>query len=567
MKSKICQYFAAVLLGGLTLASCKDNDIVYNTDGAGKEFRTVSLAIPVGKVQVPLYATLRKETDDPILINRDGVMYVEYTHKEEVEWTDNIGINEVHNEFSCDVTGTYPEPIGPLPPIPTAPPGWSYPSTYEGARDTTIVLTTATTGGEDDETTYVERVTFAEGQFKFDIRLPSGFAGLFHLEMPQLTPAGASGYFSRDINTATASPDDYILDLAGATVNTILVDGKHVVVIPYSFKIGRSTPVSSTDARVTVGYDLSGVTVSRMFGYFGQQTPKDDGEGEIKLDFFDDFGLAGQFDFTGIEIDAQVKNRLGIPLQIDGKFDMYRDETKIDNALALNPPFNFKIAGATYNESSGTVAEAVTDFKPVATLHLDGNNLPNKMKFKVDGMSNPTPETDGERNFLVKGDDELVDVALNIRIPFHFKTSHYARLDTIEFDFNDLIKDSEAESEAVDEAILTLTIDNGLPLDINLGMVAVNVAGQRMSVPVISEQPIKSGVPGSGNQIASEHSVLNIRLTQEQIKEFRDRDVKNLVLETTAKTAGSDYVTLNDQSFLNIEISLSATVSLSFDLF
>ncbi|MDR1667917.1 MAG: hypothetical protein LBS03_09580 [Bacteroidales bacterium] len=569
MKLKIHPYFAAFLLSGLALASCKENDIVYDTDVEGKEFRTVALDVPLGKVKIPVYATLQKElkTEDSIRLNDKGVMYVEYTHEEQVEWTDNIGIKEVANHFDYDVAdlGSLPTPPPGLPPLPT------YPYTYNGERDTAIVLTTATAAGDEDASTWVEKVTFAEGEFSFTIVLPSGFVGSFLLEIPQLTLAGESASFSRSINTETAAvPDDYHIDLTGATIETAAVGGfQHGMLIKYSFQIGGNIGLS-TETKVSVGYGMSGVKVSKMFGYFGQQAPKDDEEGEIDLDFFDDFNLSGQFDFINIEIDAEVKNKLGIPLSIQGDFAMYQDENKIDNALTLTPTFDLKVESATYDTGNETVVTETSLFQTKAALLLDGNNLPNKMKFKVSGIANPTPASDGWDNFLVKGgdDENLVDVALNIRIPFHFKTSQYTREDTIKFDFNDLIKDSENESEAMDSVILRLTIDNGLPLDINLGMVALAADGQRLNTPVISAQLIKAGVPtGNGNQITPEHSVLMIRLTQTQIKEFRDRDVKNLIMETGAKTGGSEYVTLNDQSFLNIEVSLHATVSLSSNLF
>lgn len=558
MKLKTYQYFAIALLGGL-IASCKDNDIVYDTDPEGKEFRAVSIALPLGKVKIPLYETLRKEmnTDDSLRIDENGVMYVEYAYDAHVEWTDSIGIKEFANEFSYEIIDNV-----------ALPPGVSIPDenvsyTYNGVRDTSIVLTTATTTGDEDASTYVDKVTFSAGQFTFEIDLPTGFDGNFLLEIPQLTLAGQSAPFSRHINTSTAIDDDYVIDLAGATIET---DEDHAMKIKYAFSIGGSLNLSNADDKVTVAYEMSGISVSSLFGYFGEQEPTDQEEREIELNFFNDFELDGQFGFDGITIDAVVTNRLGIPLYVESDLSMYRDETKLENALALNPPFVLDVSPAVF--ANETVNEVISRFHATATLNLGGNNLPNKIKFKVGGKSNPNPNRDGKSNFLVKDDthESLIDVELTIHIPFRFKTSLYTRKDTIDFDFNDLIKDSETESECVDNAELKLVLENGLPIEIGLSMYAVGADGQKLDKAIISDHTITGGVP-NGNQITPERSELSVRLTQDQIKEFRDRNVKSLLLETGAKTAGNDFVTLNDQSFLTVEASFSATVSISSELF
>jgi hypothetical protein len=559
MKLNTCQSLAIVLLSGLLFASCKDNDIVYDTDVEDKEFRSVGVSFPVGKVSIPLYATLQKElnTADPILLDENGVIYVEYTHEERVEWLNSIGINELEKKTISYEINTPSTP----------PPGLPGKHQYDGDRNTSVKLSTTKTDGEADPTTWVSEVEFSEGRLTFEISLPSGFDGNFRLEIPQLTLAGEQTPFLRDIQTSTASPDDYIIDLAGATIETNAdADADHTINIKYSFQIGGNAPLNP-NAKVEVSYEMSGLEVSSMFGYFGQLEPEDDqGEGEIDLDFFDDFELDGEFGFTDIKIDAEVVSKLGIPLSVSSEFDMYRDETKI-NGFVLNSPFDLSIASAT--QENNAVTASTNRFSSTATLNLDGSNLPNKLKFKVGGLSNPDESGNDEENFLIRGeeDESLVDVMLKVRIPFRFKTSLYSRKDTIDFDFNDMIKDNEVESECVDNVSLKLSMDNGLPLDIDLKMVALTEDGQILAEePLIREHSIEGGALSDGN-ITPKHSDLIVQLTQKQIKEFRDRNVKKLILETGSKTTGNDYVTLTGESYLNIDISFTANVTISSEIF
>jgi hypothetical protein len=539
-------YLAFFLLSGMLVVSCKDNDIVYSTDNEGKEFRTVSIAMPLGKVSVPLYETIKKEIDmsDSIAVDTDGTLYVTYTHQQTVAWENgaDIGVQDFFKEATISIDDLLPidesdiENLFPGIDIPASPLAYSHADTVQ------VAIEASSTGSS--TTVTIDEVIIASGTLTVEITLPGNTTGDVTFGIQGLQKNGSpftdklpnlEGAYTRTYNL-----EDYSLISEGDSIG-----------INYTVNLlGSTNPAPSGDA--TIEFKLEGIEPKAIFGDFGQEVISE--ESGLAFDFFNDLGIKSDITINDIGIKMDVKNSQGLPIGVKGDIVMSHNGVPLD---ALSPSsFDFTIAPASY--TAGGVTKSATSHTFITSLSLSGSgNYPDSLKFKIEGKLNPagTPSPT-QRNFLVKNDDsKLLDIDLEMKIPFKLQTSAYERKDTIAFDFNDLTKDSKALSENIEEAQLTLSVTNGLPFHVTLSLAAIDSLGVKLEKAIIEGQPLTKG----------DKSNFSVLLTQTQIKEFKEKNVKNLVLESGISTEG--VVTLKKEAFLDVEISFRAKVNLSTDLF
>jgi hypothetical protein len=188
------------------------------------------------------------------------------------------------------------------------------------------------------------------------------------------------------------------------------------------------------------------------------------------------------------------------------------------------------------------------------------------VNFKVDGSINP--DGAATKNFFIIEDNiednaSLLDIGLLMEIPFKFKmTGTYDRKDTIDFDFNDIVE--ESISKNIEDAKMILVFENGLPFDVKLSITALAEDGAKVGVSIIEGG---AQIEGSRNGDPPTRNELSVSLTQEQLKQYREKKVKHLLVESSIATVGADAVQLTGETGLSIEMSFSATVNISSELF
>ncbi|MDR1865266.1 MAG: hypothetical protein LBR08_06810 [Bacteroidales bacterium] len=555
MKTKRCAWFAVVLGSCMALVSCKESDVVYSTDTEGKEFRSIELAIPVGTVTVPLYETIKNKlnTTDDIHTDEHGVMYIEYAQSDSISWTEEIGLDEekLHMEAMLD-----PTDLGSLPddfPIPDV---TGYTFTHSGEQSVPLVTS--------EENSYVTRVSFSGGNLEFD--LPSEyFDGQINISILGLRKGEASFSEEYILSNGNVSPSP-VVDLSDYELSSD--DVTHEFGIKYDFALNSR---GNTSNDITISADFVPV-VSSLFGYFGSTNKDQITAGDtIAFDLFKDFQINNRFSFEDILLTIDVSNKLGIPMAIKGKLEMLAGKQEVPDMIKLNEALDFDIIAAT--QTNGTVTAGKTRVERKATINLGGSEKPDALAFVVGGSINPAGPTP---NFLIKedGKDNLVKVDLKLHVPFKFKTDNYVRNDTVSFDFNDMIKEKPEISECLDEASLGLSIDNGLPFKVLLEIIAIDGKGNDVENLTEPALEIKSAeTDATGKVVAQQHSELTLKLTQAQIKKFKDQEVKHLILRSGLSTSGEGSfdskkaVVLDNTESLKIGVSLRSQVHIIPKLF
>ena len=508
MKSKI-----SILITVLALAftSCLKDKIVFDTDNL--DLRSTEIGAPITTVHIPLYKSMEKWMDfENLFINADGVIYVKYIHSEELGWNDEIGVNNFLGSWSYDLGNLMSSPI---------------PLTLTGSQTFPIQLT----AGEETNS-YVSEAELIAGNLILSFNVPENLDSWnIEITIPELSKNGVNYQqtFNKQLPETTINLNGYKINTANKRLN---------LNVTFTF-----TGASIT-GEVGIKCNLMEVDVSYLAGYFGRmEYIPEKSDTELSFDFFNDLDFDGTVGIRDINFEVELTNSIGVPMQFIAKEVSFVNEN--GGATKLINPFDLDIPAAKESGSASIVPGYASHSDKLGQIEFTTNNYPTHILFDFIGIANPD---DNEiRNFIVKDGSNLAEAQLTLTVPLHIKMSSYNRADTVAFDYNNIINNDEEFSKSVESFTITLKVDNNLPFAVQLSADAIDKAG------VIVEENI-ANININANQ--KNQPPITIELTRNQLEKFRTRDVKNIVLRSSSKTASEDYVKVTKDDYLDIAVSV-----------
>jgi len=509
----------------LSVVSCiKD----YDFDTKDINLRSGQFAAPIAKLQIPLFESIERFMEieglkyDPIT----RILLIQYIHSEKIEWSDDIKIDDFEDTWRTEIP-----PIG----------GW-IPDGVEYELPERIYENFIKLQASEDDDSYVSFAELAGGTFEISVTLPTGNFTSWNIDIviPMLQKGG-------DPFTLNFNKDENIMvknvDLAGYTIET---DGNNELKTDSRFT-GRATGAPPT-GNFEINFKIKDVEFNYLVGYFGKFDIEQ--SGEMEFDFFDQLDIDGDMNLRGITVITKITNHAGLPMNVDVDVNFTNDdETSSKELLTMS---GVDVPAATSVTNPGILNRQ----DPISTLELDLKNQSfTKLKFAVDGKANHNnPPLGGSivPNFLQKR-DYMAEIEMTINVPFDFKLT-YSRSDTVGFDYRDIMNGfggdhAQEFSESISNFTIYLSIDNGMPFDIDLDIYATNGAGT-IRVPISNDLDIKAQ---SGTQPFS------ISLSQNILRQLWDNDVKNVVIASSAKTmkdGNPDFVQVTKDAYLNIGLSI-----------
>ena len=508
MKSKTYIFIMTLVMA---LVSCLENEIVYNKDNL--DYRKVEVNAPLAKIHIPLYKMMCKHMDfgEPF-IDDEGVVCIRYTLSDNIKWDDDIGIDD----YSTG-NNTWPFELGGLT---------LADSKLTGTRIYEVKLTTS----DYAQDSYVNEAELTTGEISFALAGFGSLYGTIKFTILELTKDGIA--FTQTVNLPSSGT--VIYPLAGYKIKT---NNSHLLMVICEIAL-TNTPSSS---EVGIGFRLSDMKVNYMSGYFGQVDYNAEPEYDMELDFFDDLGFNGIVGFKDIKMDAMVTNKADLPINIEAHV-----LTVLDERLESNPPFDYIIPGATRTGNTLTVTPVVHPISiTMPDIEFASGNYP---KLEFGGMTNPNGNPNGDaENFIVKNADGLLaEVECTLTVPLHVKAEEYSRKDTLDFDYNEIVGNRENFVNNIEYVNLYILVNNGLPFDVTL------------DATVINESETFSSIVLSGARISSKTSEhrIEIILSDDLLEDFRTKEVKKIILQTTANTQDKAFVKVKGADFLDIDLSV-----------
>jgi hypothetical protein len=266
-------------------------------------------------------------------------------------------------------------------------------------------------------------------------------------------------------------------------------------------------------------------------GYIGQDTIENAPE-SIDTDVFN-FISSGTVDLEKVAVSISIDNYIGADAALVIN-DLSASNTTTTVSAAIDNSELHHIARATLN-SNGTITPTNT------TIALEADEIieifPNKLITHSTIYLNPNGEA-STPDFLYV--EQPMKATLGVKIPLSFIANNLV-----------LSKTSDLETDNIEELeILYITIENGLPLEANLLLVALDDANQIIDTLISNNTILAAITNAEGNVTENRTSVIEIKNTDlEGISKIQSTAIFNTESQT-------DFVRIYDN--YTIDITLSA---------
>jgi hypothetical protein len=280
----------------------------------------------------------------------------------------------------------------------------------------------------------------------------------------------------------------------------------------------------------------------------------------IELEMFDSDMFDGTIRFANPQINFNVANSFGVPVEANiERFIAYNsDGDSIE--LAMDAEVN------PYRFAYPTLAEYGVVKNSTWAINSDNTNIsdfmafmPNSIQYNMKAISNPDGPS-AAYNFV--SDSSKMDIDIEFILPVWFRAD-FALNDTVEFDMADIGE----YSDKIKQANVFLTVNNGLPIDIELQVYYLDSLFNHVDTLFRpNQQPlIEAGVLDNNNivQYPGTKTTL-IQYTGDEIKDLET--VRHIIVSAGLKTAQFDSdIDVKFFDYYKVDFKISVDVDLKIN--
>lgn len=530
MKNKIIQKIIIAILIAVVTGSCMKEDVVL--ENPQNYNRPLNLAAPLVNIHFGAKDLLERiDTSAFIQTDDKGLLHFRYDTTFFAEWDDLINFDDLSYSANYD--------ISPLNNVPM-------PFTF---TDTVVA--------NEDPTQRFDSLTIKQAIMKLSLSCPPGLTGRYEVTIPEiLKPDGLPVVFKGALGGVITTNED----ITNGRIIFSHVPGKSFYRLVITVYVNKpSSPPVHTNLGITATID--DLLPKTLFGYFGQ-TDVFHKQHEIAIDFFNKMNFSEMIQLKEISMDISVDNYFGVPIMLNFDSLLFTNETtgQAVDVYINNGNNNVLIDAATYAEPIVPSTNKLSINSENSNL-IDGINIgPTNIYIAATGNSNPNGET--AENFVETS--TKLNGKISIDIPFWFKTELYARTDTMDFDFKDMIEDS-TQIDYLNELNLYFKFNNGFPFNIEAQAYFVDEFYHKVDsvFPDVGGELIwKSGVIDANGIVTSPSKTdVTISINQEKAKKLYDREIKFILVKSQVSTG-----LLGSPEFVKLLDTYAIDLSLSFEV-
>ncbi len=519
-----------IAIGILIFSSlgCKENDIVLDFDNNTNK-RKIEFAGPFARFNITAIDWLEAEyADEEFLVGPDGLISMSYTEEVFLEWENLVEINDYANAFSFPTVKTN----GPLV--------YQQKIKFNPSADVRY-----------------DSLRIANGQLQYTLTAPTSVNGTITISIPEVF-TGATTY-QRSFNV---TPTQRIFNISEPLANKRIKFNQEAgsSYITFTTTIDL-TPVNAGDTpgNAGVAVSLTSIIPELTFGYFGQKQSQRL-NASLTFTLFNDLELIDEIEFADLKLDIVARNPIGAPFQVKtDNIRLFKEEepANIDRLEINGTDFvDMDVTTAVFANPIITGTGLYNINRNNSNILTVGNKYPDKLLCDITAWSNPHGEV--TPNFM--GTETRLQTDLVLKLPFWFRTERYARTDTIDFDFNDMIGSDKEEIEKVELMEIYFDFFNKFPFSMVANAWVEDENGTTIEVLFgDNKSVIKSGIPDTNDKVTkAEHTEFVVGVNNAQIKRFISENAKTIILETkaTSYNNGQPFVKIFDQSSLDANISI-----------
>lgn len=535
-RNSIVLYLMSLVLALSVLSACQQDDIVINElkEGDGRDLDFVG---PLANINFSVYDMI-EDLEEDLWFGEDSLVY--YLHREPVtlNWEHLVSLPEIYEEW------TFTMPADLTAPLKAGSTEWHY--------SEEVVFS------HQDDVRY-DQLLMKSGLMILNPHLPFGLYGSVRIQIPEASLNGE--VFEIELESGDVEYVDlsgYLLDFTSNEAEPF----RSRLTVNYRVEEFNGSPQNDY---VLLIFEMTEMDYESAYGYFGYQKA-DEMDASLSFDFFDEIELDEHIELADFEMDVEVYNSIGVPFYVEATNIRFFHEDEEVSVLTMkdNSTIRFDYLPSAIDADPlvpGYDQFIVNDSNSNA-LEI-GNSAPVRMMADIYASSNPEvpdglefPEAP-DYNFIFSQRELEVDLVL--KVPFHFWADSYARMDTVEFDFLDIIDGSEDDVDHINLVDFYFDFKNELPLDVQVTAWVVDAEGEKVDdLLAANTEFVKAGDRG-----APAASSFQVGLTAAQISLFKQRAVKEIVLAYELSTGnGEGAVKIYGDSRFSAKVSVEASGSI-----
>jgi hypothetical protein len=527
MMSKITLKIIVVILIAVVTGSCTTEDVVL--ENPQNYNRPLNLAAPLANIHFGAKDLLERiDTSAVFNIDKQGLLHFKYDTTFTAEWDDLIKFDDLSYSANYD--------IKPLINVPM-------PFTF---NDTVVA--------NKDATQRFDSLTIKKAIMRLSLSCPPGLTGTYEITIPEILKSNGLPVVLKGKIGGVITTDE---DISNGRIIFSQIPGKSFFTLVYKVYVDiPKVPPLHTNLRIA--FDIVDLLPKTSFGYFGQIDVINKQQ-EISIDFFKKMNITEMVQLKEISMDISIDNYFGVPLKL------------IADSLLFTNKTTGQVVDVNFNNGDNSIfIDAATYAKPIvpSTNNLlinsgnsnliDGINIgPTNIYLVATGKSNPNGEK--AENFVETS--TKINGNISIDVPFWFKTKLYARTDTMEFDFGDMIDSTQIDY--LDVLSLYFKFNNGFPFNIEAQAWFVDEFYNKVDsvFPVKGGELIwKSGIIDANGIVTSPSKTdVTISINHDKAKKLHDKEVKFILVKSEVSTGllgNPEFVKLLDSYAIDVGLSV-----------
>ena len=433
---------ASVLLGG-----CKKKEI--SLDQIKSPLLEPSFALPIGYAKLNL-GDIEREFDANNFIYNDNSNLFEIIYRDRIF---ELSANDLITIPTQNYSNSYAMPNSNQTALIGG--GAGFTTSYTGQSAITFNVANGA---------QLDSIIVQSGNLNIDFSSDFMHSASVNLVVPSLKKNGVVLQQVMNVNYSGSIPvlDNANIDLAGYTID--LTNGgttNNTFNVSLNFQVTSSgNPIAGSD-QMTADMQLNVNTFDAIWGYLGQQTNILN-QDTSNITLFDDLA-GGSVHFEDPRVNLSIGNTAGVDVQ-----------TFFSAVFAPDNNTNINLGGPGLT-TFPLIARALNPGDTVITTHtIDNNNTspsltslldegPGEIVYSSSASSNPSGFTN---NFILG--DALIWCEAEVILPIYGWARDFTLADTTDLDVADVLgidSTSNLTIEDVEQVMLRIIVDNGLPID------------------------------------------------------------------------------------------------------
>lgn len=554
--------FPIIVLSVLLLGACKKKEI--SLDKIKTPLLEPSFALPIGYAKLNL-GDIEREFDVNNFVYNGSSNLFEIVYRDRVF---ELSANDLINIPTQNYSNTYTMPTSNQ--VALVGGGIGFTTSYS---DQSAISFTVPNGAQ------LDSVIIQSGALEIDLSSDFLHSAVVEITIPSLVKNGVVLQQTMTVNYSGSTPvlDNALIDLSGYTID--LTDGNttnNTFNVALNFQVTNSGNVVVGIEEFKVDMELNVGAFDAIWGYLGQQTNILN-QDTSKITMFNDLA-GGQIHFEDPSINLMIGNTAGVDVQTQ-----FSAVFAPDNSTTVNlggPGLNTIPLIARANSPGDTVITNHTidnnNTSPTLTALLDEG--PGEIVYASSATSNPS----GFSNNFVLG-DAIVWCEAEVVLPIFGWARNFTLSDTTDLDVADFLgidSSSNLTIEDIDQAMLRIIVDNGLPIDAGVQLYFTDsnfvIIDSLFQTANGIENVFEHGVvdfslpltdPNHGKVTQATRKITDVIVSQTLLNKLINGGSKKLIYKTRALTtnasSGQNVKIFPDYT---VEIKVSAKIDFKIDL-